>query len=75
MKISNKNFGSLWIIALLFFSYLILKWTCRLIFGLLDYALLIVIIGGIIWYLKLPTSRKAELRYKATALIKKLINP
>ncbi|MBD5387354.1 hypothetical protein HDR70_05660 [bacterium] len=72
---NTNNRLLLYIVLGLFAFYLILKWTCRLIFDLLDYALLIVIIGGIIWYLKLPTSRKAELRYKATALIKKLINP
>ena len=72
---NTNNRLLLYIVFGLFAIYLILKWTCRLIFGLLDYAILFAIIGGIIWYFKLPTSRKAELRYKATALIKKLINP
>ena len=57
---ANNNlplYGLLGVFAI----YQILKWSCRLIFGLLDYAMLIGAIGGIIWYLRLPAYRKCQL--------------
>lgn len=54
----------------LFAVYLILKWTCRLLFGLLDYALLIGLIVAVVWYVRLPLERKKELQERIKANIK-----
>ena len=54
----------------LFAVYLILKWTCRLLFGLLDYALLIGLIAVVVWYVRLPLERKKELQERIKANIK-----
>lgn len=37
----NSRFTPLFVVLALFALYLTIKWTCRLIFGLLDYVLLI----------------------------------
>lgn len=54
----------------LFAVYLILKWTCRLLFGLLDYALLIGLIAVVVWYVRLPLERKKELQERVKANLK-----
>lgn len=54
----------------LFAVYLILKWTCRLLFGLLDYALLIGLIAVVVWYVRLPLERKKELQERIKANLK-----
>lgn len=56
------------IIAGLIAIYLILKWTCKLLYGLLDYTILIVSILGIVYFFRLPDKRKKELptRIKTT---------
>lgn len=66
----NKNL--ILIVGGLFAVYFIIKWTCRLLFGLLDYALLIVVILGIVWYLQLPPYRKRELQDRTKQLVQSL---
>lgn len=65
-----SNASPLYIVLALFAFYLILKWTCRLIFGLLDYAILIGLIAGVIWYCRLPEYKKKHLHEKAKSGIK-----
>lgn len=71
MNTNNRWWHSpLYLILALFGIYLILKWTCRLLFGLLDYAVLLGLIVGIVWYLWLPQNRKLQLRQKIVDRIK-----
>ena len=70
MMNSNKTFTIVICIIGLFAVYLTLKWTCRLLFGLLDYALLIGLIVAVVWYVRLPLERKKELQERIKANIK-----
>lgn len=63
---------SLLVVVILLVVYIILKWTYRLIFGLLDYALLIGMIAGIAWYMRLSRNRKKALHRKIKAFIKSI---
>lgn len=60
------------IIGILFALYLVLKWTCHLLFGLFDYIIIIGIIILIVWYLQLPLARKQELSIRAKENLKAL---
>lgn len=57
MKSTDKLLP-LYILLGLFALYLILKWTCRLLFGLLDYAILIGLAMAVVWYIRLPKHKK-----------------
>jgi len=61
------------IVAGLFAIALILKWSCRLIFGLLDYALLIGMIAAVIWYIRLSDQRKKGLKLWAKNNVKIIV--
>lgn len=68
MSTNNRTY-SLWlVVAGLFAAYLILKWTCRLIFGLLDYAIFVAMIVAVGWYLNLPTDRRKALHRKVKSI-------
>lgn len=58
---SSNKYSPLYIVLGLFAMYLILKWTCRLIFGLLDYAIFIGITVAVVWYIRLPKYRRQHL--------------
>lgn len=67
---------SLLFVAALFAVYLIIKWTSRLLFGLIDYAFMILFLIAIVYYLKLPLVRRKQLHLKlknsVTAIAKTL---
>ena len=44
--------------------YLIIKWIYRLILGLLDYGLVVILIICGIWYVSLPISKRIEINNK-----------
>lgn len=69
---NTNKYSPLYIVLGLFALYLILKWTCRLIFGLLDYAFLIGLIAVVIWYFRLPKYRKQQLHGQIKANIKSI---
>lgn len=71
---TNSRFSPLYIVLALFALYLIIKWSCRLIFGLLDYALLISIICAVVWYIKLPVSKRKQINNKVRARINSIFN-
>ena len=52
------------LVATLLAAYLVLKWTCRLIFGLLEYGLVVILIICGIWYVSLPIPRRKEINNK-----------
>ncbi len=58
----NRNTNLLYVVLGLFAIYLIIKWTCRLIFGLFDYLIIFVVILAVIWYVRLPKEQKETLR-------------
>lgn len=62
--------SSIILVAGLFAVYLILKWVGRLLFGLLDYAILIAIVVAIFWYVRLPSYRKAEVQRRIITDVK-----
>lgn len=66
MKNTNNRWWCkpLYLILTLFGFYLVLKWTCRLLFGLMDNALLVGVVVGIVWYLRLPYNRKQQMRFE-----------
>lgn len=70
MNINNRS--PLYIVLGLFALYLILKWTCRLIFGLLDYAILIGVVAVVIWYFRLPKYRRQQLHGRIKTNIKSI---
>ena len=59
---SSNKYSPLYIVLGLFAIYLILKWTCRLIFGLLDYAIFIGLTVAVVWYIRLPKYRRQQLQ-------------
>lgn len=65
-----KKSSPIILVAGLFAVYLILKWTCRLLFGVLDYAILIGIVMAVIWYIRLPKNKKFELWGRITSSIR-----
>lgn len=67
-----NKISPIYIVIGLFAIYLILKWTCRLIFGLLDYVILFSIIAAVIWFIKLPKHKKRLLRNQAVSSIKSI---
>lgn len=67
-----KKSSPIILVAGLFAVYLILKWTCRLLFGVLDYAILIGIVMAVIWYIRLPKNKKFELWGRITSSIRYL---
>ncbi len=66
---SNNKYFSIWICACLFGVYLILKWTCKLIFGLLDYAIFFFLIIGVVRYLTMPTPRRKAINQKIKSIL------
>lgn len=66
---TNNRPSLLYVVLGLFALYLIIKWTCRLIFGLLDYGLLIGLICAAVWYFKQPQEKRARLNEKVRARI------
>ena len=64
---NTNNRLPLYIVLGLFAIYLILKWTCRLIFGLLDYAIFIGFTVGVVWYIRLPKYRRQQLQERIKA--------
>lgn len=70
----NSRYSPVYVVVGLLAVYLIIKWTCRLIFGLLDYALLIGIIVGVVWYIRLPREKRARLNNKVKARINSIFN-
>ena len=66
---NTNNRSPLYIVLGLFAIYLILKWTCRLIFGLLDYAIFIGLIAAVVWYIRLPKYRRQQLQERIKARI------
>ena len=66
---NTNNRSPLYIVLGLFAIYLILKWTCRLIFGLLDYAICIGLIAAVVWYIRLPKYRRRQLQEHIKARI------
>ena len=58
---NTNNRLPLYIVLGLFAISLILKWTCRLIFGLLDYAIFIGLTVAVVWYIRLPKYRRQHL--------------
>ncbi len=59
---NTNNRLHLYIVLGLFAIYLILKWTCRLIFGLLDYAIFIGFTVAVVWYIRLPKYKRQQLQ-------------
>lgn len=71
---NTNNRTAIILVLILFALYLILKWTCRLIFGLLDYAILIGLLTAVISFLMLPKHRKQQLIANINARIKAIGN-
>lgn len=69
MKNTDKR-SLLYVVLGLFAVYLIIKWICRLIFGLLDYAIMLALIAAVIWYIRLPGYKKRLLLERAKSSIK-----
>lgn len=69
---NTNDCSPLYIVLGLFALYLILKWTCRLIFGLLDYAILIGLVAAVIWYLRLPKYKRQQLHERIKTDIKSI---
>lgn len=69
MQSTGKLFP-LYIVLGLVALYLILKWTCRLIFGLLDYAILIGLVVAVVWYIRLPKHKKYMFHRRIKSSIK-----
>lgn len=69
----NPSRPLLFVIAL-FAIYLIIKWTSRLLFGLFDYALMILIGIAIVYYLRLPIARRKQLHQKLQNSVKAIAN-
>lgn len=61
-----NNISPLYMVLGLFAIYLILKWTCRLLFGVLDYVVIMAVIG----YVRLPEYKKYNLHEHAKSSIK-----
>lgn len=68
----NQKTNWLYVVLGLFAIYLIIKWTCRLIFGLFDYLILFGVILAIIWYVRLPKERREYLRRQIKARIESI---
>lgn len=68
----TKTYNPLFIVCGLFAIYLILKWTCKFIFGLLDYALLIAAIIAIVAYIKMPAHKKKALHQKVKSFFESI---
>lgn len=66
---NTNNRLPLYIVLGLFAVYLILKWTCRLIFGLLDYVIFIGLAVAVVWYIRLPKYKKQQLQERIKARI------
>ncbi len=71
---TNSRFTPLFVVLALFALYLTIKWTCRLIFGLLDYALLIGFLCAIVWYIKLPETKRTQFKNTIKVRIKSIFN-
>lgn len=69
---SNKTLLAFIGVLALFAIAAILKWTYRLVFGLLDYGLIIGIVFGVVWYSRLPAVRKRQLQTKVKAKLKSI---
>ncbi len=72
MANTDKRYSLLYIALILFAIYLIIKWTGRLILGILDYALFFAMIAAVIWYIRLPYERKKILQKQIKSNIKLL---
>ncbi len=68
MMNTNKRLV-LYIVLGLFAIYLILKWTFRLIFGLLNYAIFIGLVVAVVCYIRLPRHKKQQLQERIKARI------
>lgn len=71
---TNSRFSLLYLVLSLFALYLIIKWTCRLIFGLLDYAVLICIFCAVVWYFKLPVAKRTQIKDTVKTRINSIFN-
>lgn len=74
MMNTNNRFSLLYLALALFALYLAIKWTCRLIFGLFDYALLIGAICAVVWYLKLPVAKRKQINNNVKARLNSIFN-
>lgn len=74
MMKTNSRFHLPYLVLALFAFYLIIKWTCRLIFGMLDYALLLAIICAAVWHLKLPVAKRKQIYNTVKSRINSIFN-
>lgn len=73
-NISN-GYGILIAVLALFAIALIVKWTARLILGVLDYAFLFLVIGSAIWFFTTPPAKRRLLLDGIKMKLSKLFKP